>query len=462
MRVLIVDDEKHIRELMSEYLQMKSIDCDSAENGLSAQRMLREEPYAACLIDLRMPGMDGLTLLKWLRMEGFRMPVIMISAHGEIHDAVEALTSGAQDYIVKPFDPEELSLRLAQLIETQNLKNLVESDSREHGRSSMPKLGLIGDSPSMVRIKDIINRISESPATVMITGESGTGKEVVARSIHTTSLLSEGPFVAVNVGGVPENLLESELFGYEKGAFTGADARKTGMFELASGGTLFLDEIGDMPLNLQVKLLRVLQDKKITRLGGTSTIPINARIISATNRPIEQLVREGKFREDLFYRLNVVRIEIPPLRERKEDIALLAGSIIKELNRKMGRRIEGLTPDALEAMKAYAFPGNVRELENVLERAVIFADNTMLELQDLELRGVVLHEEQAAITAGHLAAESRTAAERGNPQTLQELEREAIIRSLHRWEGNRTRASEELGISRRTLITKIADYGLDL
>ncbi len=311
MRVLIVDDEKNIRELMGAYLKLDGTESDAAENGLSAQRLLREHPYDACLVDLRMPGMDGLTLIRWMRSEGFRMPIIMMSAHGEIRDAVVALKEGAQDYIEKPFDPEEMSIRLSKLIENQRLKNLVESARIGHTDADDDE-NFIGISPAMVRIREIIERISRTPATVLITGESGTGKEVVARKIHSTSTRSEEPFVAINIGGVPEQLLESELFGYEKGAFTGAAGRKIGMFEVASGGTLFLDEIGEMPMVLQVKLLRVLQERKITRLGGTLPIPIDARIIAATNKQIEDQVRSGEFREDLFYRLNVVRIEIPP------------------------------------------------------------------------------------------------------------------------------------------------------
>ena len=335
MNILIVDDEYNIRELMRKYLSLEGLQSDGAENGLSAQRLLREHHYDACLIDLKMPGMDGLSLISWMRQEGFRMPVIMISAHGEIHDAVTALKEGAQDYIVKPFDPEELTIRLRKLIEAQNLRNLVETESRS---IEGPASGLVGESAPMKRIKEVISRIADSPATVLVTGESGTGKEVVARQIHASSKLAEGPFVAINIGGVPENLLESELFGYEKGAFTGAVGRKTGMFELASGGTLFLDEIGDMPLTLQVKMLRVLQERRTTRLGSTTPIPINARIIAATNKNLEEMVRSGTFREDLFYRLNVVRIELPPLRDRKEDIPLLAGVILKRFNRLMGER----------------------------------------------------------------------------------------------------------------------------
>jgi len=456
MRILIVDDEHNIRELMRRYLSLEKLESDGAENGLSAQRLLRENHYDACLIDLRMPGMDGISLIRWIRQEGFRMPVIMISAHGEIRDAVTALKEGAQDYIVKPFDPEELTIRLRKLMEAQQLKSYVESEARStEGLDE----GLVGTSPPMKRIKEVISRIADSPATVLVTGESGTGKEVVARQIHAVSSLAEGPFVAINIGGVPENLLESELFGYEKGAFTGAVGRKIGMFELASGGTLFLDEIGDMPPTLQVKMLRVLQERKITRLGGTSPMPINARIIAATNKNLEEMVRDGSFREDLFYRLNVVRIELPPLRDRKEDIPLLAGVILNRLNRQMGHRIDGLAPEAIEALKAHPFYGNVRELENILERAVIFANGPMIRTDVLELRESVSRpgNDKTQHTHSYLVLDEEKEA-----KSLKELEVEAIIRALHRWEGNRTRAAEELGISRRTLINKIAEYQLDL
>ena len=453
MKILIVDDEPNIRALMHRYLQLDSIDSDCAENGLSAQRMLKEELYDALLIDLKMPGMDGLSLIEWIRAEGFRMPIIMVSAHGEISDAVSALKQGAQDYIVKPFNPEELVIRLKKLVDAQNLRNMVESESRS--TSVDDKQIFVGESPSIRKIKDLINRIADTNSTVLITGESGTGKEVVARDIHASSPVQGGPFVAINIGGVPENLLESELFGYEKGAFTGAVARKTGMFELASGGTLFLDEIGDMPLSLQVKILRVLQDKRITRLGGTEPMPINARIIAATNKDVEHLVREGKFREDLFYRLNVVRINIPPLRERREDIPLLAAGILKRFNRQMGNKISGFTSDALSTLCDHDFFGNVRELENILERAVIFTNTSEIHAEDLDLRGSVS-------MRSHEKEKEEVRMYSSDGKSLKDVEMDAIIRALHRWEGNRTRSAKELGISRRTLINKIAENNLDL
>ena len=332
MRILIVDDETNIRALMCRYMKIEGIEGIGAENAYSAQRILREQPFDGILVDLKMPGMDGAEFVRWVRDEGFRMPIIMMSAHGEISDAVNAMKHGVQDFIVKPFAPEEVIIKLKNLVEAQNFRTLQEMEER------LPQeRAFIGESVQIRKIKDTISRIATTNSSVLITGESGTGKEVVARSIHEQSTVSSGPFVAINIGGVPENLLESELFGYEKGAFTGATGRKIGMFELANGGTLFLDEIGDMPYALQVKILRVLQERSITRLGGTEPIPINARIVCATNKDLESLVREGKFREDLFFRLNVVRIHIPPLRERKDDIPLLCAWIIKKLNINMGR-----------------------------------------------------------------------------------------------------------------------------
>jgi len=448
MKILIVDDEPNIRDLMCRFLRIESIDGVGAENAYSAQRILREEPFDGILVDLKMPGMDGLEFVRWVRDEGFRMPIIMMSAHGEIRDAVDALKHGVQDYIVKPFNPEEVVIKLKNLVEAQNFRTLQEMEER------LPQeRAFIGESIQIRKIKDTISRIAQTNSSVLITGESGTGKEVVARTIHEQSPVSSGPFVAINIGGVPENLLESELFGYEKGAFTGANGRKIGMFELANGGTLFLDEIGDMPFSLQVKILRVLQERSITRLGGTEPLPINARIICATNKDLEQMVRDGKFREDLFFRLNVVRIHIPPLRERKEDIPLLAAWIIKKLNANMGRHFSGLTPEAMDKLKSYDFYGNIRELENILERAAIFSDGDLITDDNIELRGEDLRPASAKGTESSADAEG---------MSLKEIEKQTIEKALRRWEGNRTRAAKELGITRRTLITKIEEYDLDV
>lgn len=449
MKILIVDDEQNIRQQMKKFLMLEKLDAVCAENGESAQRLICRTMFDAVLLDLRMPGMSGMDLLSWIRKQGFRMPVIMISAYGEISDAVQALKGGAQDYVVKPFDPEEIIIKLKALTEAQKMRDKNEVESRSH---SFIQNEIIGNSLKIRMIKDLIARLAPTSSTVLITGESGTGKEVVARNIHQESVYSKGPFVPINIGGVPENLLESELFGYEKGAFTGAESKKTGMFEIACGGTLFLDEIGDMSLALQVKMLRVLQERSIIRLGGTQTIPINARIICATNKNLEEEVKNGTFREDLFYRLNVVRINVPPLRERQEDIPLIAASILERLNNSMNKKILGFTTEAMKKLKEHYFYGNVRELENVIERAAIFTDEGLIQSSEIDLTTGIIKDSYRESTSYTLE----------NTGSLRELEKKAIENALLRWEGNRTRASEELGISRRTLISKIREYGLKL
>lgn len=452
MRVLICDDEENIRQLLGKYLIIDGFDVEMADNGISAQRFIRESRFDAIVLDLKMPGMDGIQLMQWLRDENYRIPIIMVSAYGEISDAVKALKLGAQDYIEKPFDPAEMARMLRALEDT----NASITSDKEQSEAKLLNYTFLGESVEVKKIREVVKKIAPSNATVLITGESGTGKEVVARDIHSQSSVSDGPFVAINIGGVPENLLESELFGYEKGAFTGAVGKKIGMFELASGGTLFLDEIGDMPLFLQVKILRVLQEKTITRLGSTTPIPINARFIAATNKNLDELVRNGHFREDLFYRLNVVRIHIPPLRERKEDIPILSGAIVEKYNEIMGTSIRGFTQEALNSMIKHDFYGNVRELENVIERSLIFADGPMIDVGDLDLRPSLFH----ASEEGHKKDSMAPISEEGF--SLRNAERNAIIHALQRWNGNRTKASEELGVSRRTLISKIAEYNIDL
>jgi two-component system response regulator AtoC len=439
MRVLIVDDEKNIRESIRRYLATENIETVAAENGLSAKRLLQEQVFSAGIVDLRMPGMDGLQLLKWIREEGPRLPVIMISAYGEVQDAVEAMKLGAQDYVVKPFDPEELIVRLKKIVENQKLRDQIELVSQ----GEQPGIEALGKSTGMLEIRRTIEKVADTPSNVLITGESGTGKEVVARLIHRLSSRSDSPFIPVNVGGIPEPLLESELFGYERGAFTGAERRKIGLFEVASGGTLFLDEIGEMSVNLQVKLLRVLQDGRIQRLGATDLIPVDARILAATNQDLTARVREKTFREDLYYRLNVVHLAVPPLREHLEDLPLLIGRLLGKLNYKLGKNVREVEPEVLERLRRYSFPGNVRELENLLERALIFAEGETLTTADL------------ALPRGDAPAFPPSA-------TLEKLERQAIIDALHRWEGNRTRAAAELGITRRTLLNKINHFGIDL
>jgi len=438
IKVLVVDDQKYVRLTLARFLEAEQMSVLVAENGLSAKRILENEPVSAVVTDLSMPGMDGLELLKWIQDEGPSVPIIMISAVGDVADAVEAMKRGAQDYILKPFNPEVLVVRLKRIIENQQLKDQVQLGTHAHqGHTDW-----VGESPSMYQIKGLVEKIAPTPSTVLITGESGTGKEVVARAIHELSPRVHEPFLPINIGGVPETLLEAELFGHEKGAFTGATARKIGMFERASAGTLFLDEIGDMPIHLQVKLLRVLQERKIQRLGGTQSIPISARILAATNRNLEVRIKEGRFREDLYYRLNVIQIKLPSLRERREDLPLLVGYFIKKFNGIIGKTVEGIEPDALRALQHYDFPGNIRELENIIERAIILTHTNLITLRELEI--VPTHPATVRLPSG----------------TLDDIQKHAILEALNRWEGNRTRAAEELGINRRTIQKKIKEYGL--
>jgi two-component system response regulator AtoC len=465
VKVLIVDDEKNIRESISRLFELEGIESAVAAEGREATAHLAQSAFDAVVLDLKMPGMDGQQLLEWIRSVGLRTPVIMISALGDINDAVKALKSGASDYLIKPFDPAELILKVRALVASRKRQDLLEAGSRTAESGAR----LVGESASTRSLRLMIEKVAAGDTTVLITGESGTGKEVVAREIHVLSPRSAEPFVAVNIGGIHENLVESELFGHEKGAFTGAETRTTGLFELAGAGTLFLDEIGEMPLPLQVKLLRVLQERKTRRLGGTRDFPIQARILSATNRSIEELVQVGRFREDLYYRLNVVRIAVPPLRDRKEDIPLLAGHLLEKLRQRMGKPAKRLSPEALEALVIYPFPGNIRELENILERAMIACEEETILAADLDLararpRMAGAHSEEPP-GGGVAGAADATggAAEPVEPprsKSIPELEREAIARALEKWNGNRTKAAQELRISRRTIINKIKRYGL--
>jgi two-component system, NtrC family, response regulator AtoC len=455
VNVLIVDDEKNIRESIGRLFSLEGIESAVAADGTEAATRLSEIAFDAVVLDLKMPGMDGQKLLEWIRSAGLRTPVIMISALGDINDAVKALKSGADDYLIKPFDPAELILRVRTLVAGKIRQDQLEAGSRtaEHGTQ------LVGESAAVRALRAMIEKVAAGATTVLITGESGTGKEVVAREIHALSPHAAEPFVAVNIGGIHENLVESELFGHEKGAFTGAEIRTTGLFELAGSGTVFLDEIGEMPLPLQVKLLRVLQERKTRRLGGTRDIPIQARIMSATNRDIEDHVRAGRFREDLYYRLNVVRISVPPLRERRDDIPLLAGHLLEKLRLRMGKPAKRLAPGALDALMAYLFPGNIRELENILERAMIACEDETIVAADLDLGRARPRQEQEK--ASSRAAPPGTPSEPSHSSSMGEIERQAITRALAKWNGNRTKAAQELGISRRTIINKIKRYGLE-
>ncbi|GAB4365705.1 MAG: sigma-54 dependent transcriptional regulator [Spirochaetales bacterium] len=456
MRVLIADDERNIRETLKRILQMEGMEAMTAEDGVTARDLLAEERFDVAILDLKMPGMSGQEVLEWILAEGILVPVVMISAHGEIPDAVQALKSGARDFLEKPLDLELL---------LQKIRSLVEEEKRKHAweasRRTVPKeFPLIGQHPRIEEIRALIRRVGPTDSTVLITGETGTGKEIVARQIHAVSPRRDEPFIAVNVGALPPTLIESELFGHEKGAFTGADSRKIGLFELAGNGTLFLDEIGEMPASLQVKLLRVLQDRKIRRIGGTRDIPVRARILSATNRDLESRVRTGEFREDLYYRLNVIRIEIPALRERKSDIPLLAEYLLDRICSRLNPGSRRLTPQGLAKLLSYEYPGNVRELENILERAVILCEGGKIQADHIELK-------VRSAEPGPGQETSRGDRESGSPGSvlgvtrLEDVERLVIEEALRELGGNRTKAARRLGISRRTLQYKLKKYGLD-
>ncbi|MDR1277910.1 MAG: sigma-54 dependent transcriptional regulator [Treponema sp.] len=464
MRVLIVDDEHNIRSSLQKYLGLENIRSEGAESGGAAMDWLSREHFDAVILDLKLPDKSGHEVLEWIQSRGISSPVIMISAHGEIADAVESLKNGAKDYLVKPFDPAELIIRLRALVENRRREYVLEAARRTEGQGRGENL-LLGNSPGILRIGQQIDKIAGSDVTVLITGESGSGKEVAAREIHRRGPHSGEPFAAVNIGGIHEGLMESELFGHEKGAFTGAANRRLGLFELAGRGCLFLDEIGEMPMPLQVKLLRVLQERKIRRLGGVSDIPVNARIISATNRDLEALVREGRFREDLYYRLNVFRVNVPPLRERREDIPLLARHF---LDRKSPKSSPALSPEAREKLLNYPFPGNIRELENILERALIYCEDGLIREGDIDLHEGASAALKSQAAGGPEAAGSAPeglppihGAPDGAPVSLDEMEKQAIAGALAKTGGNRTRAAEMLGVSRKTILNKIKLFGLE-
>ena len=463
VNILVADDEPNILKSIEMYLSSESIRTASAPDGLRAQELLADDSYDAAVLDIRMPGMDGITLLRWIKEQGYALPVIMMSAHGDVRDAVEAMKLGAYDYLVKPFDPDELLIRLRKAVRERRL----EADREASRRPEAEGAPLVGASPAMLEARRLVDKAARTPATVLISGESGTGKEVIARLVHERSGRA-GAFVPINLGAVPENLLESELFGYEKGAFTGAAERKPGLFELADGGTLFLDEIGEMPLAMQVKILRALQDRKITRLGGTKGIPVDARIVAATNRDLEAMVREGTFREDLYYRVNVVRIRLSPLRERPGDARALAEHFCSTLSPRMGKRGARLSPGALELIERYPFPGNVRELMNAVERALILSDGDTLGPEDFQLgpsqAGVL---RRSGPVSGGAARSGSDASEplplrdgSGRPLPLADIERAAILAALARNGGRREASALELGITRRTLFNKLREYGM--
>jgi two-component system NtrC family response regulator len=450
-KVLVVDDEKSLRLMAGAVLGGEGWQVMEAESGERAVEVLEnlgpDELPDVVLLDMRMPGMDGLEALERIRRLAPESPVVMLTAYGTVDSAVEAMKIGAYDYLTKPADNEELKAVLAKArdyrkLVTENRELRRRVDEKARGRV------LVGESPGMRRVKELIEQAGPSEAHVLVTGESGTGKELVAEALHRASARSAGPLVKVNCAALPAELLESELFGYKKGAFTGANKDKPGRFQAASGGTLFLDEIGDMPMALQAKLLRVLQERRVEPLGGAEPEPADARIVAATHRDLKREAAAGNFREDLYFRLNVLEIRIPPLSERREDIPVLAAHLLERLAEKNRRRIRRVSPRFLEALADYDWPGNVRELENVLERAIILSRSETLGPEDLP----------AQVFGGEEAASE--AVSDGHGQSLDEAEKRAIIQALDAHAGHRGRTADALGVSRRTLQYKLKKYGL--
>jgi two-component system response regulator AtoC len=443
VKILVVDDEAIIRESLRDWLSDVGHQVLTAENGFQALKMIEREKPGIAIVDLVMPGMDGIELLKRAKEISPSIEVIIVTAYGSIPTAITAMKEGAYDYIEKPFCPEKAELLIERLVEHQGL--LEENISLHQRLEERYRFeNIIAKSPKMQQVIEVIKVVAKSNATVLITGESGTGKELVARAIHSQSYRKDKPFIAVSCAALPESLLESELFGHEKGAFTGAHVQRRGKFEIANRGTLFLDEIGEMSANIQVHLLRVLEEKEFTRVGGNELIKVDVRVISATNKDMKKAVASGQFREDLYYRLNVVTIELPPLRERKEDVPLLAQHFLKKFAVENQKEITGFSPEASDFLLKYDWPGNVRELENAIERAVILVKNSYIDAADMPQENLQLV--QSAPVG----------------KSLEEVEKEHILNILKESGGNYSKAARILGISRITLYNKAKAYGLDV
>lgn len=440
-KILVIDDEQNIRRMLIRVLSNEGFIVEEAINGMEGWEKLEKENYSLVLLDLKMPKLNGMETLKKIKDTDSDLPVIMMSAYGSITEAVEAMKLGAVDYLVKPFDIEELKIIVERAIEQYKLK--VENIYyREEEEKRFNFEEIVGKSNAIKKVLEMIKRVSPTPATVLITGESGTGKELIARAIHKNSLRKEGPFVVVNCAAFSLNLLESELFGHEKGAFTGAIAQRIGRFEMAHGGTIFLDEIGEMDLSIQSKILRVIQEKEFERVGSSKNIKVDVRILAATNKDLKKELEAGSFRDDLFYRINVFNLEVPPLRERKEDIPLLVEHLINKYNKILNKRIKAISPSAMNFLLDYNFPGNIRELENIIERSMIMTQGEVID--ETSFNFIKIEENQT------------------KKGSLKEWERDLIIKTLIQNQGNRTHTAEALGISRRSLLDKIRKYKISI
>lgn len=443
-KILLVDDEVNILKVLSAILKKNGYDVYTARAAEEAVDKIAKLSSDTIITDYKLPGMSGAELLDVLKEKGCRIPVIMLTAYGTIEKAVDAMRRGAFNYLTKPVNPDELLTVVREAVEKHHLL-LENMDLKSQLRERHSYKNIIGKSHVMQDIFNLIETVSKSNSNVLITGESGTGKELVARAIHYESARTNGPFIPIDCAALPEELLESELFGHEKGSFTGAYGQKIGQIELANGGTIFLDEIGELSPNIQKKFLRFLQERDILRVGGKSRIKVDVRIIAATNRDLESEVKKGSFREDLFYRLNVVTVNIPPLRERKEDIPLLAGRFLGKFNEANNKAIAALDSEVMNAFMEYDWPGNIRELENIIERAVVLCPSDIITMKYLPRLIREIH-----------AADSRT----GEELNLMETEKKLLLSALEKTSWNQTRAAEILGISRKQLRTKMRHHGL--
>jgi two-component system response regulator PilR (NtrC family) len=446
-RILIVDDEPDIRELLEITLARMGNVTQSAADLAQAYTLLKQHDFDLCLTDMRLPDGNGIDLVKHISQHYPTTPVAMITAHGNMESAIEALKAGAFDFVSKPVD-------------LQMLRNLINTALKLNAQNNLEQneeLRLLGDSEAMQRTRSTINKLARSQAPVYISGESGVGKELVARLIHSKGPRQDHPFVPVNCGAIPGELMESEFFGHKKGSFTGAVVDKAGLFQSADGGTLFLDEVADLPLHMQVKLLRAIQEKAIRPVGANSEIPINVRILSATHKDLAEMVKANQFRQDLFYRINVIELHVPSLRERPEDIPVLVHHFIQQISRKWQVPIPTVSDDAIQALQAYAFPGNVRELENILERAMTLCEGEVIKAEDLHLPDDTFVEESDAEFKAEGAAESGLNLD----PVLVEKEKEVITRALEKTRYNKTAAAKLLGISFRQLRYRIKKLGIE-
>jgi DNA-binding NtrC family response regulator len=454
VRILVVDDERKIRSILSHILTDEGYTVKTAENGEEAIRDIRDFGPHLILMDQNMPGMNGIEAMERIRESDPDLKVVILTAYGSIPLAVEAMKKGAYDYITKPFDNDELLIVIRRALEHARLAEEV-CRLRQEIRGAYDLGNIIGSSPRIHQVFEQIKRVCETGATILIQGESGTGKELVARAIHYNSPRKDKPLVSVNCGAIPQNLIESEFFGHEKGAFTDAKERKIGRFEQADGGTLFLDEIGELPIESQVKLLRVLEDRAITRIGGREVIPVDVRILASTNKDLQNEVVKRTFRLDLLYRLNVFTITLPPLRERQMDIPLLVEHFIDKYNRLLGLTVRNITRPAMDALESCLWPGNVRDLENAVQSAVILARNGIIDAEDLPMRVRGYPETISGLSPE--TAELRESITRKAGQ----MEKMLIEQTLEKHGFNRSRTAEVLGISRKTLFTKMKKYGID-